>query len=67
MILISLAVWLVRKTRRLAAAAGAGAWPRCSGHLGPLWVAVMVGTLVTGSGPHAGDAGCPATAWTACC
>lgn len=57
MILISLSVLLVRRTRSLpprparssAVAASGVAW-------GLMWVVVLVGTVVTGSGPHAGDA-----------
>ncbi len=62
MVLIVLAVWLVRRTRSLA--------PREVRPLGliagrtafvAMWVAVWLGTVVTGSGPHAGDAESPRT------
>lgn len=55
-VLIALSVALVRRTRQLAAAPA----PRRSvalvraTFLG-IWVAVWLGTVVTGSGPHAGD------------
>jgi len=60
MVLISLAVWLVRLTRHLAGrpvppAQAALAWAT----LGLLWLVVVLGTVVTGSGPHAGDADVP--------
>ena len=56
MILISLAVWLVRKTRGLAAAPAAGPSVIAARvAYGLIWVAVWLGTTVTGSGPHAGD------------
>jgi cytochrome c oxidase assembly protein subunit 15 len=60
MVLISLAVWLVRLTQRLTPRPVPGmlavlpvlTW-------GLLWVAVVLGTVLTGSGPHAGDSGVP--------
>jgi len=60
MVLVSLAVWLIRLTQHLASrpvppAQGALAWAT----LGLLWVVVVLGTVVTGSGPHAGDADVP--------
>jgi heme a synthase len=56
MVLISLAVWLVRLTRQLRPRPVPGplaVLPRVT--LGLLWVAVLIGTVLTGSGPHAGD------------
>ena len=55
MILICLAVWLVRKTR-----ARLRSGPACCSHLSrvtfvAMAVVILLGTLVTGSGPHAGD------------
>jgi heme a synthase len=56
MVLIALAVWLVRKSWRIPV--------RSVGRPGrvlsrvtfwAMWVAVWLGTVVTGSGPHAGD------------
>jgi cytochrome c oxidase assembly protein subunit 15 len=56
MVLIAVSTWLVRLTRGLA--------PQPAGRVGVLaaratfvlmWVAVWLGTVVTGSGPHAGD------------
>ncbi len=60
MVLISLAVWLVRRTRGWVArpvASGLAALPAVT--LAVLGVAVVVGTVLTGSGPHAGDAAVP--------
>jgi heme a synthase len=54
--LISLAVWLVRLTRQWVRRSVSGplaVLPRVT--LGLLWVTVVVGTVLTGSGPHAGD------------
>ena len=56
MVLIALAVWLVRKTWHIASAAASGlavVATRVTFLL--MWLAVWLGTLVTGSGPHAGD------------
>jgi cytochrome c oxidase assembly protein subunit 15 len=62
MVLIALAVALVRRTRDVR--------PQLSGPRGLLaarvtfvlmWVVVWLGTVVTGSGPHAGDANSPRT------
>jgi cytochrome c oxidase assembly protein subunit 15 len=56
MVLISLAVWLVRLTWQLTPRPVPGALavlPRIT--LGLLWLAVAIGTVLTGSGPHAGD------------
>ena len=56
MVLIAVSTWLVRRTRGLA--------PQPATRVGVLaaratfvlmWVAVWLGTVVTGSGPHAGD------------
>jgi cytochrome c oxidase assembly protein subunit 15 len=63
MVLIALAVWLVRKTwhvapisvSRLSVAA-----TRLTFVL--MWLAIWLGTLVTGSGPHAGDENAPRNA-----
>jgi cytochrome c oxidase assembly protein subunit 15 len=60
MVLISLAVWLVRKTWHLAPRAVSGLSviaTRVTFVL--MWLAVWLGTLVTGSGPHAGDENAP--------
>jgi heme a synthase len=60
MLLISLAVWLVRLTRDATSRAIAGpiaALPRLT--LGLLWLTVVIGTVLTGSGPHAGDSRVP--------
>jgi heme a synthase len=60
MVLISLAVWLVRKTWHFAAARVSGlsvAITRVTFVL--MWLAIWLGTLVTGSGPHAGDENAP--------
>ena len=54
--LISLAVWLVRMTRQLTPRPVPDPFailPRIT--LVLLWVAVVIGTVLTGSGPHAGD------------
>ena len=56
MVLISLAVWLLRKTWHLAPARVPGlsvAITRVTFVL--MWLAIWLGTLLTGSGPHAGD------------
>jgi cytochrome c oxidase assembly protein subunit 15 len=56
MALISLAVWLVRLSRQLRprqVPATLAVLPVVT--WGLLWVAVVVGTVLTGSGPHAGD------------
>jgi cytochrome c oxidase assembly protein subunit 15 len=56
MVLIALAVWLVRKTWHIASAAASGlavVATRVTFVL--MWLAIWLGTLVTGSGPHAGD------------
>lgn len=56
MVLIALAVWLIRKvwqTPRLPAGRPARLLSRVS-FVG-MWVAVWLGTVVTGSGPHSGD------------
>ena len=60
MVLISLAVWLVRLSRHLTARSVSPAlavlpWVT----LALLWVTVVIGTVLTGSGPHAGDADVP--------
>ena len=56
MVLIALAVWLVRKTWHFTPAGASGlsvVATRVTFVL--MWLAVWLGTLVTGSGPHAGD------------
>jgi cytochrome c oxidase assembly protein subunit 15 len=63
MVLIALAVWLVRKTWDLAPADASGlsvVATRITFVL--MWLAVWLGTLVTGSGPHAGDENAPRNA-----
>jgi cytochrome c oxidase assembly protein subunit 15 len=60
MVLIALAVWLVRKTWHLAPVAASSVpvvLTRVTFVL--LWLAIWLGTLVTGSGPHAGDENAP--------
>lgn len=60
MVLIALAVWLVRKAWHLAPARVSGlsvAATRVTFVL--MWLAIWFGTLVTGSGPHAGDENAP--------
>ena len=60
MVLIALAVWLVRLSRDLHArpvSPASAVLPRVT--LALLWVAVIIGTVLTGSGPHAGDAEVP--------
>jgi cytochrome c oxidase assembly protein subunit 15 len=59
-VLISLAVWLVRLTWQVSprpVAPSLAALPAVT--LGLLWVAVVIGTVLTGSGPHAGDSRVP--------
>ena len=60
MVLIALAVWLVRKTWQIAPVAASGlslVLTRVTFVL--MWLAIWLGTLVTGSGPHAGDENAP--------
>jgi cytochrome c oxidase assembly protein subunit 15 len=60
MVLIALAVWLVRKAWHLAPVRVSGlsvAATRVTFVL--MWLAIWLGTLVTGSGPHAGDENAP--------
>ena len=60
MVLVSLAVWLVRRARNLPGRpAGREAWLLSRITFVLMWVAVWLGTMVTGSGPHAGDAAAP--------
>jgi len=63
MVLIALAVWLVRKTWHLAPA-GASRTSVIATRVAfvLMWLAVWLGTLVTGSGPHAGDENAPRNA-----
>jgi cytochrome c oxidase assembly protein subunit 15 len=59
-VLISLSVWLVRLTWQVPARPiprSLAALPAVT--LGLLWVAVVIGTVLTGSGPHAGDSRVP--------
>ena len=68
MVLIALAVWLVRKTWHLAPARVSGlsvAVTRVTFVL--MWLAIWLGTLVTSSGPHAGDENARGTASTLRC
>jgi heme a synthase len=63
MVLITLAVWLVRKTWHLAPANVSGlsvVGTRITFVL--MWLAVWLGTLVAGSGPHAGAENAPRNA-----
>jgi cytochrome c oxidase assembly protein subunit 15 len=60
MVLIALAVWLVRKTWHMLPAGASGiavVLTRLTFVL--MWLAVWLGTLVAGSGPHAGDENSP--------
>jgi heme a synthase len=60
MVLIALAVWLVRKTwHMLPAGASSNAVVLTRLTFVLMWLAVWLGTLVTGSGPHAGDENSP--------
>ena len=60
MVLIALAVWLVRKTwHMLPAGASSIAVVLTRLTFVLMWLAVWLGTLVTGSGPHAGDQNSP--------
>lgn len=63
MVLIALAVWLVRKTWHASAAEVSGL-PLVATRITfvLMWLAVWLGTLVTGSGPHAGDENAPRNA-----
>lgn len=55
-VLIALSVALVRRTRGLTAAEASGrAVALVRAAFVGMWVAVWLGTVVTGSGPHAGD------------
>jgi len=60
MVLIGLAVWLVRKTWHLAPIGVSRlSWVATRVTFVLMWLAVWLGTLVTGSGPHAGDENAP--------
>ncbi|HEX6759609.1 MAG TPA: COX15/CtaA family protein [Propionibacteriaceae bacterium] len=60
MVLIALAVWLVRKTWHFTPAGESGLSVLATRVTFVLmWLAVWLGTLVTGSGPHAGDENAP--------
>ncbi|HET9647299.1 MAG TPA: COX15/CtaA family protein [Microlunatus sp.] len=56
LVLIALSVWLIRLTRNLRAQP-ASAWGVRFARIAfvGMWVAVWLGTVTTGSGPHAGD------------
>lgn len=60
MVLIALAVWLVRKTWHLAPI-GVSRLSVIATRVTfvMMWLAIWLGTLVTGSGPHAGDENAP--------
>jgi heme a synthase len=60
MVLIALAVWLVRKTWHLAPV-GVSRLSVIATRVTfvLMWLAIWLGTLVTGSGPHAGDENAP--------
>jgi cytochrome c oxidase assembly protein subunit 15 len=63
MVLIALSVLLVRKTWCLAAAEASGVSVVATRVVFVLmWLAVWLGTLLTGSGPHAGDEDAPRNA-----
>jgi cytochrome c oxidase assembly protein subunit 15 len=63
MVLIALAVWLVRKTWHLIPSSVSGVSVIATRTTFVLmWLAVWLGTLVTGSGPHAGAADAPRSA-----
>jgi cytochrome c oxidase assembly protein subunit 15 len=60
MLLISLSVWLVRLTRHSTPRSVPGPLAVLPGiTLGLLWLTVVIGTVLTGSGPHAGDSRVP--------
>lgn len=60
MALVALSVWLVLRVRGTAFGSAAVGVRRAVLLLyGLVWVAVYLGTVVTGSGPHAGDADAP--------
>ena len=62
MVLIALSVWLVRRSRRLEPRpAGRAAVVAVRATFVLTWVTLWLGTVVTGSGPHAGDAGAART------
>lgn len=62
MVIVALAVRLVLHVRgRAWPAAGAGVRALAVAMYAAMWVAVYLGTVVTGSGPHAGDADSPRT------
>lgn len=64
MVLVALGVWLVRAAYRLPRqpvrpAANVIIWFTFVA----MWIAVWLGTMTTGSGPHAGDVEAPRTGW----
>ncbi|MBA8794252.1 cytochrome c oxidase assembly protein subunit 15 [Friedmanniella endophytica] len=62
MVLVALSVWLVRLTwRARVTPVGTGRWTLTRLTWVALWVTVWLGTIVTGTGPHAGDANAPRT------
>ncbi len=65
MVMIATSMLLVFRVRGLRRVASSGPRPAASSRcMSLLWVVVYLGTVVTGSGPHAGDAQPPATAST---
>jgi cytochrome c oxidase assembly protein subunit 15 len=62
MVLIALSIWLVRKTRGFRAhPVGSVRTALVVATYATLWLTVWLGTVVTGSGPHAGDEFAPRT------
>lgn len=62
MVLIALSVWLVRRTRDVRATpVGPARTALVAAAYASLWLSVWLGTVVTGSGPHAGDEFAPRT------
>lgn len=62
MVLIAISVWLVRRTRGLSPqTVRRPASLAVRATFVTMWVAVWLGTLVTGTGPHAGDEHAPRT------
>lgn len=64
MVLITLAVWLVRAAYRasrqpVSPGSSTVVWLTFAG----MWIAVWLGTMTTGSGPHAGDVDARRTGW----
>ena len=62
MVLIALSVWLVRRSRGLdATPVGPARTALVGAAYASLWLSLWLGTVVTGSGPHAGDEFAPRT------